>query len=106
MEFEHISIAWPAPSALLMPKRSTAALLLEAKKHLRRLLQEIPLGGAEQAAVEDGITAYEDLLSKLVGVPTPAAPTPRQIGVELVQITWSRSMVPPTVGQEPRLAGQ
>jgi hypothetical protein len=80
-----------------MPKQSTAALLLEAKKHLLRLLQVIPLGEAEQAAIEDGITAYEDLLSKWVDVPTPAGPTPRQIGVELVQITSSRSMVPPTV---------
>ena len=27
--------------------------------HLPRLLQEIPLGEAEQAAVEDGVAAYE-----------------------------------------------
>jgi hypothetical protein len=70
-----------------MPKESTAALLLEGKSHLLRLLQEIPLGEAEQAAVEDGITAYEHLLSKLADVPTPAGPTPRQIGAGLVQIT-------------------
>jgi hypothetical protein len=49
------------------PKQSTAALLLEAKKHLLRLLQEIRLGEAERAAVEDGITAYEDLLSRIGG---------------------------------------
>jgi integrase len=46
-----------------MPKESTAALLLEGKTHLLRLLQEIPLGEAEQAAVEDGVAAYENLLS-------------------------------------------
>jgi hypothetical protein len=51
---------------LLHADRSAAALLLEVKKHLLWLLQEIPLGEAEQPAVEDGITAYEDLLSKLV----------------------------------------
>jgi integrase len=73
-----------------MPKESTAALLLEGKTHLLRLLQEIPLGEAEQAAVEDGITAYENLLSKLADVPTPAGPTPRQIGAGLVQITSVR----------------
>jgi len=73
-----------------MPKQSTAALLLEGKTHLLRLLQEIPLGEAEQAAVEDGISAYENLLSKLADVPTPAGPTPRQIGTELVQITSVR----------------
>jgi hypothetical protein len=70
-----------------MPKESTAALLLEGKTHLLRLLQEIPLGEAEQAAVEDGVAAYENLLSKLVDVPTPSGSTPRQIGSDLVPIT-------------------
>jgi hypothetical protein len=42
-----------------MPKLSTAALLLEGKQSLLRLLQEIPRGDAEQAAVEDGVAAYE-----------------------------------------------
>ena len=77
-----------------MPKQSTAALLLEGKEHLLRLLQEIPLGEAEQAAVADGVTAYENLLSKLVDVPTPAGPTQRQIGAELVQITSVRPALP------------
>jgi hypothetical protein len=82
------SIAWLARSAIsIMPKQSTEALLLEAKTHLLRLLQEIPLGEAEQAAVEDGVAAYENLLSKLADVPTPSGPTPRQIGAQLVQIT-------------------
>jgi hypothetical protein len=63
-----------AKCGFYMPKESTAALLLEAKKHLLRLLQEIPLGEAEQAAVEDGITAYEDLLSKWVDVPHSGRP--------------------------------
>jgi hypothetical protein len=63
-----------------MPKESTAALLLEGKTHLLQLLQENPLGDAEQAAVEDGVAAYENLLSKLADVATLAGPTPRQIG--------------------------
>jgi len=57
-----------------MPKDSTAALLLEGRTHLLRLLQEIPLGEEEQAAVEDGVAAYENLLLKLSDVPTPARP--------------------------------
>jgi len=36
------------------------------------LLQEIPLGEEEQAAVEDGVAACENLLSKLSDVATPA----------------------------------
>jgi len=63
-----------------------------------RTLTEIPLGEAEQAAVEDGITAYENLLSKLADVPTPAGPTPRQISAELVQITSVRPVLPAARG--------
>jgi len=73
-----------------IPKQSSSALLLEGKQHLLRLLQEIPLGEAEQAAVEDGLAAYEKLLLKLADIPTPAGPTPRQIRPELVQITSVR----------------
>ena len=74
-----------------MPKDSTAALLLEGKEHLLRLLQEIPLGEAEHAAVEEGVAAYEKLLLKLADVPTPAGPTQRQISPGLVQITTVRA---------------
>jgi hypothetical protein len=77
-----------------LPKDSTAALLLEGRTHLLRLLQVIPLGEAEQAAVEDGVAAYENLLSKLSDVPTPAGPTPRHLGAGLVQITSVRPALP------------
>jgi hypothetical protein len=73
-----------------MPKQSSAALMLEGKENLLRLLQEIPLGEAEEAAVEDGVAAYEKLLLKLADIPTPAGPTQRQIGTGLVQITSVR----------------
>jgi hypothetical protein len=73
-----------------MPKQSSAAQMLEGKANLLRLLQEIPLGEAEEAAVEDGVAAYENLLLKLADVPTPAGPTQRQIGSDLVQITSVR----------------
>jgi hypothetical protein len=75
-----------------IPKESTAALLLEGKTHLLRLLQEIPLGEAEQAAIEDSVAAYENLLLKLADVPTPAGPTRHQIGPRLVQITSVRQV--------------
>ncbi|WP_201758989.1 hypothetical protein [Acidisarcina polymorpha] len=73
-----------------VPKQSTAALILEGKKNLLRNLQEIPLGEAEQAAIDDGLLAYEKLLMKLADLPTPAGPTPRQLGKYLVQITALR----------------
>jgi integrase len=76
-----------AKCSFYLPKDSTKALLLEAKTNLLRLRQDIPLGEAELSAVEDGLTAYEQLLAKLADVPTPAGPTPRELGREqLVQL--------------------
>jgi hypothetical protein len=43
------------------------------------ILQEIPLGEDERAAVEDGIAAMEKLCRRLADVPTPAGPTPNQL---------------------------
>jgi len=69
-----------------LPKDSTKAQLLEAKANLLRLRQDIPLADAELTAVEE-LTAYEQLPAKLADVPTPAGPTPRQLGREhLVQL--------------------
>jgi hypothetical protein len=85
-------MAWAQSSpalraSLVILKDSTKAQLLEAKANLLRLRQDIPLADAELSAVEDGLTAYEQLLAKLVDVPTPAGPTPRQLGREyLVQL--------------------
>ena len=88
-----------------MSTQSTAALLLEGKQHLLRLLQEIPLGDAEQTAVEEGVAAYEKLLLKLADVPIPAGPTQRQIGSDLVQMTISRPAVQPVVTAPTPYAG-
>jgi len=37
------------------------------------------LSDVEVAAVDDGLAAMESLLEKVVNVPTPAGPTPREI---------------------------
>jgi hypothetical protein len=50
--------------------------VLESKAHLLRLVHEIPLGEAEQAAIQDGGTAYDNLVSALADVLTPAGPAP------------------------------
>ncbi len=76
-----------AKCSFYLPKDSTKAQILEAKTNLLRFRQEIPLAEAEIAAVEEGLTAYEQLLAKLADVPTPEGPTPRQLGREhLVQL--------------------
>jgi hypothetical protein len=84
---------------------SPTAALLEGRTHLLRLLQKIPLGKAEQAAVEDGVAAYENLLSKLSDVPTPAGPTPRQLGAGLGQITSVRPALPASTLTDSRSNG-
>jgi hypothetical protein len=76
-----------AKCSFYLPKDSTKGLLLEAKTNLMLLRQDIPLTDTELSAVEDGLAAYEQLLAKLADVPTPAGPTPRQLGREhLVQL--------------------
>jgi hypothetical protein len=42
--------------------------------------QEIPLNESELSAVDDGVVAMETLLEPLADVPTPAGPTPRELG--------------------------
>ena len=48
--------------------------------NLERMLLEIPLTDDERAAVEDGQVALDGLLERLADIPTPAGPTPRQLG--------------------------
>ena len=44
------------------------------------MLAAIPLTDDERAAVDDGHTAVTALLDRLADVPTPAGPTPRELG--------------------------
>jgi hypothetical protein len=62
-----------------LPKPSSRAQLLEARENLLRLTQEIPLREEERAAVEDGAAALEQLSARLIDVPTPSGPTPREL---------------------------
>ncbi len=80
------------------PKDSTKAQLLEANDNLQRMLASIPLTDDERAAVEDGQHALGNLLHRLADSPTPAGPTPRQIGIPptatqlpILNVTHSRS---------------
>ena len=72
-----------AKCSFYAPKDSTQAQLLEAKTNLERMMQEIPLREEERAAVEDGLVAVEKLCARLLDVPTPAGPTPREIEGEM-----------------------
>ncbi|MDW6066426.1 hypothetical protein SAZ11_62575 [Streptomyces sp. FXJ1.4098] len=59
------------------PKDSSKGQLPAAKENLQRMLASVPLSEEKRAAVDDGQAA----LDKLADVPTPAGPTPREIGV-------------------------
>jgi integrase len=63
------------------PKESSKGQLLEAKENLQRMLANVPLTDDERAAVDEGQAALDQLLERLVDVPTPAGATPREIGV-------------------------
>ncbi len=81
-----------AKCSFYQPKDSTVAFLAEGKSNLLRMRQEIPLGESEIAALDDGISALESLLSRLATVPTPAGPTPLQLRCDsLVQIQLEAS---------------
>src|SRR5438034_2445030 len=70
-----------AKCSFYLPKQSSQAQLLEGKANLVQLRQDIPLSDAELAAVDDGIVAMENLIDQLADVPTPAAPTARELQV-------------------------
>jgi integrase len=69
-----------AKCAFYRPKPSSQPQLLEATTNLLRLKQDIPLTDEETAAVDDGLAALEQLCTQLADVPTPAGPTPRELG--------------------------
>ncbi|CCH32979.1 hypothetical protein ABZ816_39105 [Actinosynnema sp. NPDC047251] len=76
----------PAPDAcarcdFYTPKDSSKGQLLEAKDNLQRMLANLPLTDDEQAAVDDGQAALDQLLERLADVPTPSGPSPREIGI-------------------------
>jgi hypothetical protein len=45
------------------------------------MFTSVPLSDEERAAVDDGQAALNRLLDQLADIPTPAGPTPREIGV-------------------------
>jgi len=84
-----------AHCSFYVPKQSARADMLEAKSNLLRLRQEIPLTEPELAAVDEGLAAYEKLLSGLVDVPAPDGETPRRLVVQgLHQIGVATAMPP------------
>ena len=78
--------------AFMYPKGSSQAQLVQGKANLVQLRQEIPLNDSELNAVDDGVAAMEKLLEQLVDVPTPAGPTPRELGIAGATVGAEREM--------------
>jgi hypothetical protein len=57
-------------------------------------LQEIPVGEADRAVVEEGIGAHARLIAKLVDVPTPSGQTPRHIAQGIVSVSGVGNALP------------
>ena len=67
-----------------VPKDSAKAQLLQAKTNLLRMKQEIPLLEDELAALENDVAAIDRLCRRLADVPSPAGPTPRELGASTI----------------------
>ena len=63
-----------------VPKDSAKAQLLQARTNLLRMKQEIPLLEDELAALDNDVAAIDRLCRRLADVPSPAGPTPRELG--------------------------
>src|SRR6266487_220963 len=61
------------------PKSSTVDQLVEGQANLVRMLEYVNLTEEEQSLVTEGIELHQSLIEKLVDVPTPAGPTPREL---------------------------
>lgn len=80
--------------AFYRPKAATEDAWRDGKANLLRLRQAIPLRAEEIAAIDDGVAAFEQLLTQLADVPTPAGPTPGALRKnELVQIQPTGNVV-------------
>lgn len=57
------------------------AQYVRAKQGVRHMLEQIPLTDEERCAAEGDELALDELLKKNADAPTPAGPTPRQLGL-------------------------
>jgi hypothetical protein len=63
------------------PKTGTTEQLVEGKANLIHMLEFVSLTDDEKLLVTEGIELHQELIEKLADVPTPAGPTPRELGV-------------------------
>jgi hypothetical protein len=65
-----------------LPKHSSAGQLLAVKDGVQQMLEQLDLTDEERAALEGDRDALTALAERLASVPTPAGPTPEQLGTD------------------------
>ena len=65
-----------------LPKHSSAGQLLSVKDGVQQMLEQLDLTDEERAALEGDLDALTALAERLASVPTPAGPTPEQLGTD------------------------
>jgi integrase len=63
-----------------LPKQSSAGQLLAVKDGIQQMLEQLDLSEDERAALEGDRDAVAALANRLADTPTPAGPTPRELG--------------------------
>ena len=63
-----------------LPKSSSKGQLLAVKEGIDRMLERVDLTDEERAVLEGDCVVLTSLVDRLADVPTPAGPTPRQLG--------------------------
>jgi hypothetical protein len=79
-----------------LPKQSHAGQLLAVKDGIQQMLEQLELTDDERAALEGDHDAVAALAERLADVPTPAGPTPNELGAEpaFISLTALRDSLP------------
>ena len=81
-----------------LPKNTTKGQLLEVKSGIEQMLEQLDLTDDERQALEDDREAITALAAKLADVPTPAGPTPNQLGHAPIPVTLGTTRRPDPEG--------
>jgi integrase len=79
-----------------LPKQSHAGQLLAVRDGIQQMLEQLELTDDERAALEGDRDAVAALANRLADTPTPAGPTPNELGTEpaFISLTALRDTLP------------
>jgi hypothetical protein len=86
-----------------LPKQSHAGQLLAVKDGIQQMLEQLELTDDERQALEGDRDAVAALANRLAEIPTPAGPTPNQLGTStaFVPLTTLLGSLTATTDQPP-----